>query len=88
MGKVERGRLEGWKVGAGHLLQLSVGKKKKSESNTIPGFLLETPRVVRYLLLLPAAPPVRLVQEPRAEDWVHVDGYALHADEEHSSWTQ
>lgn len=47
---------------------------------------MEMLRTIRYLLLLPAAPPVRLVQEPHAEDWIHIDGYALHTDEEDSSW--
>lgn len=52
-----------------------------------PVWQMETLKMVWYLLLLPTAPPVRLVQKPRAEDWIHVDGYALHTDEKDSSWT-
>ena len=39
---------------------------------------------IRYLL--PAAPSVRLVQQPCAEDWVHVDSYALDTNQEDSTW--
>lgn len=42
----------------------------------------------RYLLLLPAAPSVRLVQQPGADDRVHVDGDALDADQQDSAWTE
>lgn len=38
-----------------------------------------------YLLLLSAAPFARLVKQPSAEDWVHVDGYALDADQQDST---
>lgn len=41
-----------------------------------------------YLLLLPAAaPPVRLIEQPRAEDGVHADGDALDADQQDGTWT-
>lgn len=39
---------------------------------------------IRYLL--PAAPSVRLVQQPCAEDWVHVDSYALNTNQQDSTW--
>lgn len=52
-----------------------------------PVWHMETLKMVRYLFLLPTAPPVRLVQKPRAEDWIHIDGYALHTDEKDSTWT-
>lgn len=42
---------------------------------------------IRYLLLLSAAPSVRLVQQPCAEDWVHVDSYALDTDQQDCTWT-
>lgn len=48
---------------------------------------MEPLKMVKYLLLLPNTPPVRLVQKPRAEDWIHIDGYAMHTDEKNSSWT-
>lgn len=39
---------------------------------------------IQYLLLLlpAAAPSVRLVQQPCAKDWVHVDSYALDAHQQ------
>lgn len=40
----------------------------------------------RYLLLLSAAPSVRLVKQPSAKDWVHIDSYALDADQQDSTW--
>lgn len=42
---------------------------------------------IGYLLLLPAAPSVRLVQQPRAKNWIHIDSYALDTDEQDSTWT-
>lgn len=40
-----------------------------------------------YLLLLPAGSSVRLVQEPRAKDWIHIDSYALDTDQQDPTWT-
>lgn len=37
--------------------------------------------VFLYLLLLPVAPSIRIVQQPCAEDWVHIDSYALDTDQ-------
>lgn len=51
-----------------------------------PVWHMETLKMVTYLFLLPTAAPVRLVQKPGAEDWIHIDGYALHTDEKDSSW--
>lgn len=41
----------------------------------------------RYLLLLSAAPFARLVKQPSAKDWIHVDSYALDADQQDSTWS-
>lgn len=41
----------------------------------------------RYLLLLSAAPFARLVKQPGAKDWIHVDSYALDADQQDSTWS-
>lgn len=47
---------------------------------------LRTREGITYLLQLPAAPSVRLVQQPCADDWVHVDSYALDAGQQDCSW--
>lgn len=39
----------------------------------------------RYLLLL-SAPFARLVKQPSATDWIHVDSYALDTDQQDSTW--
>lgn len=41
----------------------------------------------RYLLLLSAAPLARLVKQPSAKDWIHVDSYALDADQQDATWS-
>lgn len=41
---------------------------------------------ITYLLLLPAAPSVRLVQQPCADDRVHVDSNALDAGQQDCPW--
>lgn len=40
-----------------------------------------------YLLLLPAASSVGLIEQPCAEDRIHVDSYALDADQQDRTWT-
>lgn len=40
-----------------------------------------------YLLLVSAAPSARLVKQPSAKDWIHVDSYALDADQQDSTWS-
>lgn len=42
----------------------------------------------RYLLLLSAAPSARLVKQPSAEDWIHIDSNALDADQQDSTWSR
>lgn len=37
-------------------------------------------------LLLPATPSVRLVQQPRAENRVHVDSNALDTEQQDRTW--
>lgn len=41
---------------------------------------------IKYLLLLPAAPSMGLIQQPCAEDWVHIDSYALNTDQQDCTW--
>lgn len=37
--------------------------------------------------MLPAASLMWLVEQPCAKDWIHVDGDALDADQQYSTWT-
>lgn len=41
----------------------------------------------RYLLLLSATHSARLVKQPSAKDWIHIDSYALDADQQDSTWS-
>lgn len=83
-----------WDGRAGHVFYNSVKNIYICQFSMILEFLsiktpvwhMETLKMVTYLFLLPTAAPVRLVQKPGAEDWIHIDGYALHTDEKDSSW--